>query len=137
MMSRVNRLTPTVVFLLACVFVVIGCDSNGSANEPDPEIAEFAISPDSVSIAVGEQVDFAVIALTASGDTVQDADLDVEWWSTDSTVFTVENDGQATGQNSGRAFCMAEVSDGTASTSANLRAAKRFVGRDSALVVIF
>lgn len=129
----------TAALLLACAFAATGCDSNGSANEEDavdePEIASVAISPDSVSIAVGEQVDFSAVALTASGDTVQDADLDVEWWSTDPAVFTVDNDGLATGQDSGKAFCMIEMSDEVTNTSIHSKGAK-FVGRDSAFVFV-
>lgn len=125
--------------MLAGALVLAGCDST-DANE-EPEIEALIIAPSSVNIAVGEQADFSAVALTASGDTIRD--LDLRWWSTDSDVFTVENDGLATGQAPGEAYCKVELADDAASTASHLRAgpsktAKRiFVGRDSAFVSVF
>lgn len=121
---------------VATLLVVAGCDSNEVADEP--EIADVVIFPDSASLAVGEQVDFSAVGLTASGDTVRDADLDLEWWSTDAAVFTVENGGTATGQNPGTAFCKIELRATGANAATRLRAAKRtFDGLDSAFVAVF
>lgn len=122
------------ILLLTAALGLLGCDSNEVTE--NPEIDELIISPDSVSLAVGEQVDFSVVALTSSGDTVRDVSFD--WVSTDSAVFTVEDGGTATGQNPGSAFCTVEVRDDAASTTGKLKAAKRrFVGRDSAFVSVF
>jgi len=63
--------------LVALVFVgalvLTGCDSNEDA--PADRIEGIAISPDTATIGIGEQEDFTVVGLTASGDTVRDADL--------------------------------------------------------------
>lgn len=121
--------------------VLTGCDLIGAEDESEESpVTSIEISPDSVSMAVGEQVDFSVVALTASGDTVQDADLTVRWWSTDSTVFTVEEDGLATGQGSGTAFCMVEATDeesGRRVGKAATPSLPHFTGRDSAIVFLF
>lgn len=120
-------------FVLTGALVLTGCDSNDAVEEP--EIEALIISPSSVTIEVGEQADFSAAALTASGDTVRD--LDLRWWSSDPTVFTVEEGGRATGHAPGEAFCKVEMTDDAANTAAHLKAAKRFVGRDSAFVVVF
>lgn len=129
-----------VALTLTGALVLVGCDSN-EVTEPDVEIESVAISPDSVSIEVGESVEFSVVGLTADGDTIQNPDLDIEWWSTDTDVFTVEAGGIATGQDSGSAYCMIETADRQASTGSatanNLRASPHFVGRDSAIVIVF
>jgi plastocyanin len=124
---------------LTGALVLAGCDST-DANE-EPQIETLVISPSNVSIEVGEQVNFSVAALTASGDTVRD--LDLRWWSSDPDVFTVDGNGMATGQAPGDAFCKAEVTAKAANTASHLKAvhselAKRiFVGRDSAFVSVF
>ena len=121
-------------FVLAGALVLAGCDST-DANE-EPEIEELIISPSSVNIAVGDQADFSAVALTASGDTIRD--LELRWWSTDSAVFTVENNGTATGQSPGSAYCKVELADDAANTANHLKAAKRpFPGLDSAFVSVF
>ena len=111
------------ILLLVVLLVVAGCDS-GDPDDSQNQIASVEISPDTVSIAEGERVDFSVVARNASGERVQDADLDLRWESTDSAVFTVDDDGVATGQGPGTAFCTIAVTN-------------RFVGRDSALVSVF
>lgn len=125
--------------------VLTGCDLIGAEDESEESpITSIEISPDSVSMAVGEQVDFSIVALTASGDTVQDADLTIRWWSTDTTVFTVEEDGLATGQGAGTAYCMVEATDeaagkraGKTATSSHRYSPLVPIGRDSAVVHMF
>jgi len=129
-------------FIMALVltgtFVLAGCDSTDASEEP--EIEALIISPRNVSIEVGEQVDFSVAALTASGDTLRD--LDLRWWSSDPDVFTVEGNGMATGQAPGDAFCKVELTDDAANTASHLKTARSklakriFVGRDSAFVSV-
>lgn len=129
-----------VAFMLTGALVLIGCDSNDVTEEPDVEITAVAISPDSVSLEVGESVEFSVVGLTADGDTIQNPDLDIEWWSTDTDVFTVEAGGIATGQDSGSAYCMIETADQDvtdAVTTNHLRSSTSFTGRDSAIVFVF
>lgn len=77
-------------------------------------------------------MDFEVVALTASGDMIRDANLDFTWWSTNPTVFTVEDDGTATGQSSGTALCKVEATEEEASKVTRL-----FSGRDSVFVSVF
>lgn len=116
--------------LLILIFISIGCDSDDVVGtEFETEIAEIRILPDSAQLDVSEQMDFELVALSETGDTVRDANLDVRWWSTDSTVFAVENDGAATGLEPGSAYCMVEVNE--------LAKAARFTGRDSAFVIVF
>lgn len=118
------------VSLMILFLALIGCDSDeGVGAEFETEIAEIRISPDSALIGVSEQMDFDLFALTEDGDTIRDANLEVSWWSTDPTVFTVENGGAAVGQEAGTAFCMVEVVE--------LAKVARFTGRDSAFVSVF
>ena len=87
------------------------CSSDDATGPQGPQIVEIAISPDNATFAVGEQLDFTVFALTATGDTLDTNGLDIEWqwWSTDADVFTVEAGGLATGQNPGEAYCVVEA----------------------------
>lgn len=114
----------TCAALLAACFVA-GCDSTDAAE--DDEIQEVVMLPESIEIEVGETADFELVPVTASGDTVRDGLLDVRWWSTDTTVFTVTEGGLATAVDTGSAYCMAE------GTHPGKRAV-RFTGRDSAFV---
>lgn len=121
--------------------VLTGCDLFGAdEGEDEAPLEEIAILPDSVSMEVGEQVDFSVVGLTASGDTIRDSDLTIRWWSTDTTVFTVQEDGLATGQGSGTAYCVVEATDEEVGKRAGKKALPsrpHFTGRDSALVHLF
>lgn len=121
-----------VPFILMGALMVSGCDSN--ENAPANLIEGIAITPDTASIGIGEQMEFTVVGLTASGDTVRDADFTLTWWSTDPSVFTVEG-GTATGQQAGTAFCKVEADDNTRNTASQTRS-RRFVGRDSAFVFV-
>lgn len=135
-----NLMTFALALALTGALVLIGCDSNDVTEEPEVEIASVAISPDSVSIEVGESVEFSTVAVTTAGDTIPDADLDIEWWSTDTDVFTVEAGGVATGLEPGEAYCMIEATDQAVTSTAatnNLRSSTSFTGRDSAIVFVF
>ena len=120
-------------FVLGGLLVLTGCDST-DATEPEDEIADVAITPENATLAVGEEVDFSVAALTAAGDTVRNVDLVLNWESTDPTVFTVANEGVAVGQDPGTAYCTVEVNTDEASKASRIQ---RFVGRDSAFVMVF
>ena len=103
--------------------LLVGCGEDVTG--PASEVERIDISPDSVSIEVGESVDFSAVVVTTSGDTIQDPDI--RWWSTDPDVFTVEDNGVAIGQESGSAFCNVELAGRLAA----------FTGRDSAFVAVF
>lgn len=115
-------------FLFVLSIAFISCDDDVTAT--DPEIVDVRMVPESAELAVGEEEDFSFELLSASGEVIEDPGIDVDWWSTDTTVFTVDESGRAVAQDSGEAFCMVEVSD-------ELGKASRFVGRDSAFVVVF
>lgn len=114
--------------LLVIICATPACDST-DPNTSESEIAEIRIDPTSATIPVGETMDFTFVALTASGDTVRDANLDVNWWSTDTTVFTVQPGGLAFAHEAGTAFCMVEAAEAA-------KASLRFTGRDSATVTV-
>jgi hypothetical protein len=120
-----------VAYAFAGMFIFSGCNDDDVTELPDHQVHEIVIFPDSAFFEVGEQVQFSAFALTAAGDTVDTSDLDIEWdwWSTDTDVFTVEDDGTATGQNPGEAFCVIEATI--------LVGTQNFNGRDSAFVFIF
>lgn len=122
--------------VIAGALVLAGCDTT---EVTDDQIASVVISPDTASIEVGEQVDFSVTALNASGETIPNPNVSIRWWSTDTTVFRVTDDGLATGEDAGEALCMVEASDEVAGRVAGGTATsslRRFVGRDSAYVVV-
>ncbi len=115
-------------FLFVLSIGFLSCDDDVTAT--DPAIVDVRMVPESAELAVGEEEDFSFELLSASGEVIEDPDIDVDWWSTDTTVFTVDESGRAVAQDSGEAFCMVEVSDELAKSA-------RFVGRDSATVVVF
>lgn len=87
-------------------------------------------------LTVGEQVDFSVAALTAEGDTIRDVSF--QWAPSDPVVFTVQENGVATGQEAGTAYCRVGVPSEASGTPTQSKATKRiFVGRDSAYVAVF
>ncbi len=96
-----------------------GCSGDDSTGPDTPQVDEIAISPEEAMLETDEQIDFSVVALTASGDTVDTDEIDIEWqwWSTDPDVFDVEPGGLATGHSSGEAFCVVEA---TVSVSQNI-----------------
>lgn len=101
----------TAMFVM--MLVLSGCGDGDSDELQTQEVVDVIISPDSAEFRVGEQMQFSAFVLTEDEDTIAIEDLDVEWegewWSSDPDVFTVENNGLATGQNSGEAFCIVEL----------------------------
>ena len=121
---------------LVSMLITFGCDDdNSTGSVPEGlEGAEVVIEPQDVSLEVDEQVDFSAFVVSASGDTVNDEfNFSWNWYSSNPEVFTVQNNGTATGQNPGEAFCIVEASTG----SAKIRAKLRYVGLDSARVFLF
>lgn len=148
--NRSTELSQTsVVFFAALAFAVMlifsGCgDDDDPAGPQTQEAVDVIISPDSAEFSVGEQMQFSAFVLTDAGDTVATEDLDVEWegewWSSDPEVFTVEDNGMATGQDSGEAYCVVELTledDQIFETAGFLTKSRaRFTGRDSAFVLM-
>lgn len=116
-----------IAVILIGSLAVIGCDTNETESN---EIVEISMEPQNATLEAGETADFSIVALTASGETVEAADHDVRWWSTDTTVFKVTNDGNVTAQGEGEAYCVAEM------TPLSKAASALFVGRDSAFVTV-
>jgi hypothetical protein len=100
-----------VTFGIAGVLLLTSCSGDDATGPQNQQVTAISITPDNAEFAVGEQLDFSVYALTASGDTVDAAEFDIEWqwWSTNPDVFTVEAGGLATGQNPGEAYCVVEA----------------------------
>ncbi len=109
-----------------------GCDKEDDP-EPQNDLEQIVIIPQSASFAVGEQFEFSTAGVTSDGDTIDISSLDLglewNWWSTDTDIFTVDNDGNATGIYPGEAYCILDF------TESEIRL--KFTGRDSAFVFIF
>jgi hypothetical protein len=107
-----NKTHSVSIFSVIVFFAFIhACSSDETTGPQDLQIVDIAISPESASFGVGEEVEFSAVALTATGETVDISDLNImwDWWSTDPDVFTVEPGGLATGQNEGEAWCVVEA----------------------------
>jgi len=133
------------IIITAAVLLTMGCDSNDPTYDWS-DIEEVRISPDSVSLPVGETVDFSFDLLSATGEVIE-VDLNTRWESTDTSVFSVADDGLATAKAPGAAKCVIEVSNyplaqtvrrGVTQIEASGNSAVLgFVGQDSARVVVF
>ena len=135
MSNRSTHPLPTSgLFLLAvavCFTIMfIGCTDDVTGPE-DPQIDRVVISPESVELEVGEQVEFSFELLTEAGEPVdtEDLDMETEWISTDDAVFTVDEGGTAVGQSPGEEFCIIDVTVDKGSSN--------FTGRDTAVVFVF
>lgn len=122
-----------ILFSFMGAIMFSGCDKDDDTEPQNDQIEQVVIIPQSASIAVGEQLEFSTAGITADGDTIETSGMDLKlewnWWSTDPDVFTVDNDGIATGQNPGEAFCILDFAEATSRL--------KFTGRDSAVVFIF
>lgn len=143
-LSRPNLRIVLGAIVVASLSALVGCDSNDTSDPPEVEIAQVAISPDSATIEVGEQAEFSALAVSAAGDTIAipEGRLEWEWISSDPDVFTVDENGTASGQSPGEEYCIIDATlveglSGSAEATVDLRAASGFVGRDSAFVLVF
>lgn len=144
MHSRLRTLLTSII-VTGALLITTGCDTNDPEDDWS-DIAEVRISPDSVAISPGETVDFSFTLLSETGEPL-DVDLNTRWESTDTSVFSVEDNGLATAKASGSAKCVIEVSSypieksGLGDTQHDDAASKAglmgFVGQDSARVVVF
>lgn len=121
--------------LVAALIIFAGCDSDEVAGLENDEIADVIIAPDGAQIPVGEQRKFSAMVVTVQGDTVAASEFDLawDWFSSDTSIFTVQDDGTAEGVSPGEAFCIIEHRAAGASKAAGAA----FVGRDSVVVMIF
>ena len=121
------------IILMSLVMLLLSNCEEEEKETQVPTAERVIIQPKNAAFHVGEQRDFSAFVITASGDTVDidNPDIELKWWSSDTTVFTVKNAGTATGQNPGEAYCIVEITipDGT-----SLK--RLFTGRDSAFVSI-
>ncbi|NBC02577.1 MAG: hypothetical protein GVY20_02625 [Bacteroidetes bacterium] len=121
-----------IIFLLSGIFIINGCDDDSNPTSTEkPVIADIIISPDSAEIAVGEELDFSAVALTATGDTIENPEM--VWLSSDPSIFTVQDNGTITGQSPGTAFCGIDAAE----NSSKLKGKIVPIGLDSAFVRIF
>ena len=108
--------------------VIIGCDDSTSTNESDLQVTDALILldgvEDEVTVEMGETVKFTGYAVIESGERIPLDELSDEWsweWqSTDTSVFTVDTEGNATGEEEGEAYCVITLNgpdDGTESSS--------------------
>lgn len=122
----------TTTIIVIGMLMLVGCgDDNPADSSANQDIDEVVISPDSASFAAGEMMDFSAVALTAEGDTVRDVNF--IWKSSDPDVFTVQDNGTATGQAPGTAYCGVGVPDESPDKKLKLVP----IGLDSATVHIF
>jgi hypothetical protein len=125
------------VLVFAGLATLISCYKEDDNATNDVEIEKIAITPEDASMAVGEQEDFSAYALTTKGEKLYFDELDVEshWWSSDTDVFEVQENGVATGKSKGDAYCILEATIHL--KSGQLKAPRLYTGRDSAFVSIF
>lgn len=167
--TRLFQTTCILFIQLAVIGMLIfsSCSEDNSTGNQSEQIVDIEISPEDATLEAGEQLEFSAFVVTDSGKKINIEELDIEWegdwWSTDTEVFSVENNGLATGQNSGEAYCVVEINlDETqiitmiknesidiagfiptgvslipALNTNALKTRMRFVGRDSAFVMVF
>lgn len=126
----------SVIIILIAGMLNIGCEDNNPTESEEDELkgAEVVIEPQNVSMEVDQQVNFSAFVVSASGDTVnEEFNFQWNWYSSNPEVFTVQNNGTATGQNSGEAFCIVEASTGNNKIVAKMVP----IGLDSARVLLF
>lgn len=126
----------SLIIILIAGMLNIGCEDNNSTESEEEELkgAEVVIEPQNVSMEVDEQVNFSAFVVSASGDTVnEDFNFQWNWYSSNTEVFTVQNNGTATGKNSGEAFCIVEASTGNSKIVTKMVP----IGLDSARVFLF
>ncbi len=137
--NRFKLQTVNILFLQFAVVAMLmttGCN-DVTGPEEDHGVVDILIEPQEVEMEVGDQQPFEGFLIDEQGDTIDPAEIDGfditwEWWSSDSDIFTVEQDGSAgtgTGEGEGEAFCILEVTITDGSSN--------FGGRDSSLVRLF
>ena len=138
MKSKVALSSTVVIFLFMASVLTFGCsDDDVTGPENGHGVVEVVILPPEAEIDVGNFQEFEALLLNAQGNTIDPSeldgfDIDWEWSSSDTNVFTVEQDGSAglgAGETSGEAFCIIEVTI--------LVGNSNFTGRDSAFVMVF
>ena len=138
MKAKIALSSTVVIFLFFASILTFGCsDDDVTGPENGHDVVEVVIEPPVAEIEAGDFQEFEALLLDAQGNTVDPSelegfDIDWEWWSSDTDVFTVEQDGSAgigAGESSGEAFCIIEVTI----TEGN----SNFNGRDTTIVFVF
>ena len=138
MKSKIALSLTIVIFLFMASILTFGCDSDDvTGPEVDHGVVEVVIEPREAEIEAGNYQEFEALLKDAQGNTVDPSeldgfDIDWEWWSSDTDVFTVQQDGSAgigAGESPGDAFCIIEVTI----TEGN----SNFNGRDTSIVFVF
>ncbi len=138
MKSKLMISSTVVMYLFIASILAFSCDSDVVTGPEDGHgVVEVVIEPPEAEIEAGSNQEFEAFLKDAQGNTVDPSelegfDIDWEWWSTDTNVFTVEQDGSAgigAGESSGEAFCIIEVTI----TEGN----SNFNGRDTTIVFVF
>jgi len=126
------------IFLFMVSILKFGCGGDDVTGPEDGHgVVEVVIEPPVAEIDTGNNQEFEAFLKDAQGNIVDPAeldgfDIDWEWWSTDTNVFTVEQDGSTgigAAESSGEAFCIIEVTI----TEGN----SNFNGRDTSIVFVF
>ncbi len=98
------------VFALTVTLVITACiDENGSSIAPQESLA---ISPSSLSIAVGETQQFLATATFTDG-TTEDATTQAAWTSSSQSVATIDSSGLATAVAVGNTTISAVMAEGS------------------------
>ncbi|MGF1586104.1 MAG: hypothetical protein ACFCUM_12315 [Bacteroidales bacterium] len=134
MKRSIQKISFIIVLLgLTGSIMLSGCDKEDDTEPLNDQIEQIVITPQNASIPVGEQFEFSTAGVNANGDTVDISDMNLglewNWWSTDPEIFTVDDDGIATGMQAGEAFCILDFNE--------RESRLKFTGRDSAVVFIF
>jgi len=138
MKSKFALSTTVVIFLFMASIVTFGCGGDDVTGSEDGHgVVEVVIEPPIAEIEVGNYQEFDALLKDAQGNTVDPSELDGfdiewEWWSTDTNVFTVEQDGSVgigAGESSGEAYCIIEITIKEGNSNFN--------GRDTTIVFVF
>lgn len=109
------------VIIIGTSLMLTSCDSTKA--ETESQIADVVMKPDEVTLEVVQNadiqlviadkngnIDFSAFAVTTSGKQVPIPDnAEIKWWSSDPSVFTVTDNGTATAQGTGEAFCVIKM----------------------------
>jgi len=114
-----------------------GDDVTGTEDIEEHGVVEVTFGQEDINLNVGDQKELSVYLLTAEGDTVDPSnlvgyDIEWEWWSTNTDVFTVLHDGRngiVTVHDEGEEYCIVEVTILEGNTN--------FTGRDSLRLFLF
>jgi len=139
MISKFALSSTIIIFLFMALLLTFGCSTDDvTGPENGHGVVEIVIMPPEAEVDVGDFQEFEAFLIDSQGNTIDPSeldgfDIDWEYWSTDTNVFSFfEQDGSVgigAGESSGEAFCIIEVTI----TEGN----SNFTGRDTSLVFVF